>query len=358
MLVGAALAPPVADLLGARGGFGRPLIGVLVLVAMGSIGSSLGFWVGEPIRLRLLARRAHGEVDSAAGAAFSMVAMLAVCWFLGLSFARVPNPFVADLIQRSAVLRYLDSVAPRPPGFLAGVQQVIAGVPFPPAFSGLEPIFASPPPLPATIDTAGIRRAEAATVQVKSIGVGCAGIVTGSGFPVAGGRILTNAHVVAGTRDTVVIPPTGGGRAYPARVVVFDPNRDVAILYVPGLGLSELPTGSGERGTQGAVIGYPEGGPETAGAAVVDQELTAEGRDIYNQNLVTRDIFVVEASVKPGNSGGPLVGLDGTVVGVVFAASTSSDTRAYALSEAEVAPDVSAGESRTGAVPTGAQCAV
>ena len=358
MLVGAALAPPIADFIGVHGTFTRPLAGIVVLVAAGSVGSSLGYWLGEPIRLRLLSRPGHGEVDSMFGAFFSALAMVAVCWFLGIAFARVPSPNVAGLIQRSAILRVLDSIAPRPPGFLAGVQQVIAGVPFPPAFSGLEPIFGSPPPLPASIDSPGIRRAETATVQVKSVGVACNGIVTGTGFPVSGGRILTNAHVVAGTRDTFVIPPGQGGRGFPARVVVFDPNRDVAILFVPGLNLTELPASNGSRGTQGAVIGYPEGGPESVGPAVVDEEVTAEGRDIYNQNLVARDIFVIEALVKPGNSGGPLVSLDGGVVGVVFAASTTSDSRAYVLTDSEVAPDVQAGAARTTPVGTGTQCAV
>src|SRR5947207_11700707 len=148
VIVGAALAPVLMDALRVSDSTVRSLGAVLVLIVLGAIGSSVGYWVGEPIRLRLMAHPQSGRIDSLGGAIFSTVAVLSVSWFLGLSLARVPSPQVSSVIQRSAVLRTLDAIAPRPPGFLARVAAIIAGVNFPAAFSGLEPVSPSPQPLP------------------------------------------------------------------------------------------------------------------------------------------------------------------------------------------------------------------
>jgi len=349
VIVGAALAPVVMDALKISDSTVRSLGAVLVLIVLGAIGSSVGYWVGEPIRLRLLAHPQSGRIDSFAGAVFSGLAVLSVSWFLGLSLARVPNPQLSSAIQRSAVLRTLDAIAPRPPAFLARVATIIAGVNFPAAFSGLEPVAPSALPLPATANTPGVRAAADETLKIQ--GFGCGGIVFGSGFPVGPGMVLTNAHVVAGTQGTTVRSPAG--RSLSARVVLFDPDRDVAILYVPRLALAPLSEATAHQGTQGAAIGYPGGGNEEVSPAVVNGQFQAEGRDIYGQKLVVRSIWSTQATVKPGNSGGPLVNLDGNLVGVIFAASTSQPGVAYALTDAEVQPDIDQGQGRTEPVPVG-----
>ena len=361
--MGAAVAPAVTERLGIQGVFAGSLAGVAVLLVMGALGSSIGYWVGGPVRDRILDGSRRGELDNILGALFSVAAVLVVSWFLGLSFSRGPSPAVARLIQRSAVLRSLDSFAPRPPSFLSGVQRVLAGVAFPSTFSGLEPLLGSSPPLPAQVDTPGVQRASQETVEVQSVGVGCSGIITGSGFPIAADEVLTNAHVVAGTRNSIVILPDGRRRN--GTVVLFDPRIDVAILRVPGLNLPPLANGVAERGSQGAAIGYPGGQSLTVSPAVVAQIINAEGRDIYNLNLVTRQILVVDSrtatggpGVQPGNSGGPLVDLEGRVLGVVFAASTSDETRAYALTNREVAGDVAAASGHSQAVDVGNRCAL
>ena len=307
-----------------------------MLIIGGSLGSSIGFAAGQPLRHRILRERVHSITDSVAGAGLSAVAVLIMCWFLGITFSNGPSPDLAYLLQRSTVLHALDSMAPRPPGFLTRVQNILANVSFPPVFAGLEPTLPGALPIPTSVDTPGVKAA--ASMTVKVVGTGCGGLVTGSAFPIGDGMFVTNAHVVSGTTDHRIQTQTG--TVLPATVVYFDPEVDVAILSVPGYTGPSLTFASGDRGTTGAVIGYPGGGAERVEPAVVDGAVTAEGRDIYNSNLVTRQIFVLQSIVRPGNSGGPLVDTQGRVLGVVFATSASDSQQAYALTDAEIAKDV------------------
>jgi S1-C subfamily serine protease len=291
------------------------------------------------------------------GAVFSGFAVLSVMWFLGISLDRVPNVDLANMIQQSRVLRILDGALPQPPAFLAGVEKDLANVPFPQTFApGFEPSLA-PLQLPASVDTPGVRAAEGAIYRVE--GHGCGGIVTGSAYPVAPHYLVTNAHVVSGTSHTTVSQGPAGSRGVPATVVFFDPERDVAILHVTGLTLTPLTSGSASHGTQGAVIGYPGGGDEDVEPAVVSEEVRAQGRDIYNEQIVNRDILVMQSLVRPGNSGGPMVDLNGHVIGLVFAASSTNANQAYALTNSELQGDVSQGINNTNAIDTTAySCAV
>jgi S1-C subfamily serine protease len=341
VVLGAASARFVLDYLQITNQNARPLGAALVLVIGGSLGSSIGFAVGEPIRRNILRTGIHTSTDSAAGAALSAFAVLLMCWFLGLSFSRGPVPQIAQQINRSILLHSLDHVAPRPPGFLASVEQVLAGVQFPPVFAGLEPTLPGALPVPASVDTPGINHAAAEVVKVSSFG--CGGIVTGSGIPLGAGYVATDAHVVSGTTSHAIQKPDG--TVLQAEVVFFDPEKDVAVLYVSGFNEPGMSFGPADRGTQGAVIGYPGGQGEKVVPAVVDGQVTAEGRDIYNQNLVTRQIYVLQAEVRPGNSGGPLLDLQGRVLGIVFATSASNPNQAYALTDDEIMSDIHAAES-------------
>lgn len=347
MVVGAAVAPSVTDALGIGDAGLRRLAAVMILVVGGSIGSSVGYAAAALTRGRM--RQGPSELEHAGGALFSGLAVLAVSWFLGLTFDRGPAPQVSQMVQSSWILRQLDSIAPRPPGFLARVEATLANAPFPQTFAGLTPSLPAALPPPASVDTAGVRAAEAVTYRVSSRG--CSGIVSGSAFPVSADHLVTNAHVVSGTSSTRLTqddPRLGPA----ASVVLFDPDRDVAILFVPGAHFKVLGTATGQRGTQGAVIGYPEGGAESTQPAVVDGQLQARGRDIYNQQVVDRNIYVLGTTVRPGNSGGPLVDLEGRVLGLVFAASSTNPDQAYALTNDEIAKDIQAGTGRTSAIDT------
>jgi S1-C subfamily serine protease len=349
VLLGATAADPLLNYLEIHNPGARPLGAALVLVIGGSLGSSIGFAAGEPIRRRILRAGVHTATDSIAGSVLSVVAVLMMCWFLGLSFSRGPSPEIAQQIQRSVVLHTLDSAAPRPPAFLASVEGILSGVNFSPVFAGLEPgTLPAPLPVPTDINKPGVIRAGQSVVKVASLG--CGGLVTGSGFPVAPGYIVTNAHVVSGTSSHTIQPPGSG--ELQATVIFFDPERDVAILYAPAYRGTALTFGTATRGTKGAAIGYPGGGQETTSPAVVDGEVAAEGRDIYNAKLVTRQILVIQARVRPGNSGGPLVDLDGNVIGLVFATSAGDPNQAYALANSEVTADIRDSQSCTSTVDT------
>jgi len=164
---------------------------------------------------------------------------------------------------------------------------------------------------------------------------------------------MTNAHVVAGI-DHPSVRVGGVGQSYPARVVLFDPDRDVAVLYVPGLRAPVLSFDtSATRGDSAVVAGYPQDGGLNLQAATVASRVRATGQNIYNDGAVTRDIYSIRSTVRPGNSGGPLLTTDGKVFGVVFARSTSDAETGYALTADEVAGDARRAATATVSVDTG-----
>jgi S1-C subfamily serine protease len=355
VVAGAAVAPYVLNTLNISGANTRPWAAALVLVVAGSLGSTLGYWLGDPLRRGVMRASLPGPGELMGGALFSGFSVLSIMWFLGASLDRAPQ--LANLIHSSVVLQVLNQALPPPPAFLAGVEKDLADVPFPQTFlPGFEPSVA-PLQLPASINTAGVRAAEAAVYRVE--GRGCGGIVTGSAYPVAPHYFITNAHVVSGTSRTTVAQGPPGTRGSSASVVFFDPERDVAILYVPGIAVVPLTMGTPARGTQGAVIGYPGGGAEDVEPAVVSDQVRAEGRDIYSQQVVDRQILILQSLVRPGNSGGPIVDLNGHVIGLVFAASSTNSSQAYALTNTELQGDISQGTNSTSRIDTSVlSCAV
>lgn len=163
---------------------------------------------------------------------------------------------------------------------------------------------------------------------------------SGSGWVEASGVVVTNAHVVAGSSSVEVV--SQDDRSYQASVVAFDPDRDVAVLRVPGLGAPALRMGGTmAAGDPAVVAGFPGGGPYTVGGARIRGELTAAGTDIYQHDAVIRDVYSLRAIVRPGNSGGPLFDDRGDVVGMVFARSTTDADTGYALTLGEVRPVLS-----------------
>ena len=348
LLLGALFAPPIARAL-THNHQVQPLIAIGFFLAIALVVQGVGTGIGFQARLRAVRTR-FAELDSGFGSVLSVLGVLAGAWYLGLIFSQSPWVGLDNQISGSAILRALDSFVPRPPGFLSAVQNILRNGDYPNPFSSIYTIPPTPVQIPPLVNTPGIRRA--AGVTSKVLAFGCGGADAGSAWPVAPGYLVTNAHVVAGSTSVEVDPPSGA--TFHATVVLYDANVDVAVLRVPGIGLSPLSTTGGDpaRGTAGAVIGFPGGGDEAVVSAAVSGTEMARGYNIYGDVLVTRDIAVLAAHVIPGNSGGPMVDTNGTVVGLVFAASTTDPSQGYALTIPQIAPDVHAGVGRTQPVST------
>ena len=348
ILLGAAVAPPLASVFSKRTDV-APLVTSGIFLAIVLIVQGLGTTLGFRARTRALRTR-FAAADSVLGALLAGLGLLAGSWYLGLTFSQSPWTTLDNQIQHSAIEQALDSVAPRPPGFLASLENALRNNQFPNPFAGLAPGAPPPAAIPPLVDTPGIRQARDATSKV--VAFGCGGAEAGSAWPIGNDHVVTNAHVVAGSGRVEV--DTTDGRTQAARVVYFDPDVDVAVLSVPGLGQAALPVATADpaRGVSGAVIGYPGGGAEKVVAALVRGTETARGYNIYSSALVSRDIEVLAATVIPGNSGGPMVDTAGVVQGLVFAASTTDQNEGYALTLSQIAPALQQGRGATQAVST------
>ncbi len=350
LFLGAVIAPPIARAITADRST-QPLFAIGIFIGVTLLIEGIGAGIGFRVRQRTEHTALLGKANSAAGAVLGVVSALAAAWYLGLIFS--PSSWVSldKQISNSAIERSLDRFMPRPPGFLATIGNLFVPGDFPNPFSTILNTSPAPVAIPRLVDTTGIRQAVGATSKVIASGCG-GGAEAGSSWPLGAGYFATNAHVVAGSNGVVIDTPNNG--QHTARVVLFDPNTDLAVLYSPGLALRPLVLVDSDpvRGTGGAVIGYPGGGSEQVVPAAVSGTESARGYNIYGDTLVTRDIEVLAAQVIPGNSGGPIVNDSGQVIGVVFAASTTEPNVGYALTIPQVFPDLQAGEHRTAAVST------
>ncbi|HEX5541731.1 MAG TPA: MarP family serine protease, partial [Micromonospora sp.] len=225
---------------------------------------------------------------------------------------------------------------------------------FPNVFGGLAPtrVRQVPPPDPTLAGSQMVVNAQRSVVKVLGSAPSCSRRIEGSGFVYADQRVMTNAHVVVGTKRLTV---EVAGDRHEAHVVVYDPDRDLAVLHVPGLSAPMMPfaTRKAATGADAIVLGYPLDGPYNAQSARIRDAGEITGPNIYETENVTREIYTIRAPVRSGNSGGPLVAPDGRVLGVIFAAAVDDDSTGFAVTAAEAASVASAGIKRTRATGTG-----
>jgi len=356
-LLGAEFGPSISRAL-VGGQTQQDVIAVVLLVSFAVIGQFVASSIGAAMRSTVTWPSAT-VLDSVGGSVVSAVSVLLIAWVVGSVLIESPFPVVDTQVNNSLVLQTLDKFMPSPAKTMfSDFRRLLASnSTYAEVFSGIgaERILAIPAPDPNVVSAPGIRDAAGSVVRVQGIAPSCERSIEGSGFVISPDHVLTNAHVVAGVTSrqsvTTVNQPN-----LSATVVYYDPQVDVAILYVPGLHATPLHfAGPANPGDNAVVAGYPLDATSLhLVPARIGGTQNAQGPNIYETSTVTRQIYEIRAVVRSGNSGGPLLSPQGTVDGVVFAAAVGESDTGFALTSAEVSADASAGEQLTSAVSTGA----
>lgn len=305
---------------------------VLLIVVGHGLGTMLGRRLRNTVRIREL-----NVIDRLAGAVLSFVVAALVMSMLAFSVSALGVPFLSQQLAESKVIRFIDGSTPSP--LRAGIAQLrstVLGNGIPKLIEGAVPGTQVPVPNQNT-DTPALNAAAESVLRIAGTAYACGQNQTGSGFVVSPGRVVTNAHVVAGVPEPVVEIPGRG--AMPGRVVYFDGQHDLAVLAVDGLPSNPLPlTGNLPAGSTAAFAGYPHGGPFQSKPAAVQGISTVLVPDIYGNNPAPANVYRLAGDIQPGNSGGPLLTTDGQVAGVIFAKTTSDSALGFALTMDELAP--------------------
>jgi len=329
----------------------RAFIALAFTISSALLLMGVGEYVGWVLKFKVSDTRWANRIDRYCGTLLAAVALLGAIWMGAAVFRTFPNQELQKVVRTSHIVSRLEAILPSAPDVLTKVGRLIDPNGFPQVFTGLEPFIKNDTPLPDVGELNPAVQASRASV-VKIEGKGCGGIVEGSGFVAAGQYVVTNAHVVAGVTNPVVMDSLGAHRA---AVVSFDADLDIAVLRTSGLAGKPLTLldDTAANGTSAAALGFPGGGDFTVSPAAILDHFTATGRNIYNEGQTDREIYGIKAQIVEGNSGGPLVNKDGAVIGVIFARSTTYDKIGYALTMHDVIHDVNQATQRTTAVSTG-----
>ena len=357
-ILGIYLAPGLAMAISSKQNMQAVLaiVGVFVAAVAGMlITSALGVLIRSHVR-----GGPSTFLDSIGGAAVNVVAILVLAWLIGSLVAYAPPfPAFAKQVNNSLLLRTVDRLIPQSahPEFQA-LRRLLSTQPYVQVFGalGAETALNVPPLDPSVVHSPGLIRDRNSVVKIEGLAPGCSRTIEGTGFVISRDHVITNAHVVAGVTNGPEVYTRFSSGEHPARVVLFDPESDIAVLYVPGLNLKPLHlAGDAPFGASAVVAGYPLDASFTVRPARVGRPEYASGPDIYDTRRVVRDIYPIRAVVKPGNSGGPLIApRSGRVYGMVFAAAVAVPKTGYALTSSQLAKDIQRGEFSTSATSTGA----
>ena len=324
-----------------HGEFVKTFVALLLLLVPSTVTFGIGRQVGAKIWRRLRGHRV-AVLDAVSGAMIATAGTLVIVWLLASVLANSQVRLISSQVQNSAVVRVVSREMPAPPNVLGLLGGDLADIPLP-YFGILQTVgpvaLPKSPQVREAVDAAG-----RSTVQIVAVGCGNV-VVEGSGFVVAPDLVVTNAHVVAGSDDITEYDSVQSERA---TVILFDPNFDLAVLRVPDLTVPALRVDGGYvgRGTKAVVLGYPEGGPFDAQPAGVLMRFDPESPNIYDTATTQREIYELQAVVRPGNSGGPLVEPDGEVIGVVFSRDSNNPRIGFALASPGVVQRVREAQAR------------
>ena len=351
-LLGLQVAPLVVRHLSDDGA--RIVVALVAVFGLAVLGQALAGWLGSFLR-RTIRTRSGRRADEVGGALVSVVAVALVAWLVAVPLASAPMPWLAKSVRDSALLGGIDRVMPAPVRALSdALRDTVDTRGFPDVFGDLAPtrVRDVPVPDPALAGLPVVRAAEQSVVKVRGDAPDCNRRLEGSGFVYAARYVMTNAHVVAGTRAVSVEVV---GVRHDAHVVVYDPGRDLAVLYAPGLDAPAMgfAAGPAETGSDAIVLGFPLDGPFNAQEARIRDVRDINGPDIYDADRVSREVYTIRALVRSGNSGGPLLAPSGEVLGVIFAAAADDPTTGFAVTAGEAAPVAQAGTQLTQPTGTG-----
>lgn len=328
---------------------------LFIVILSASLGQAIFQYAGARLRDRITWQPARA-VDAVGGAALSAVAVLIVAWALGVAISGSRIGSVTPLVRDSTVLARVDQVIPTQATAALQAFNNLVGVSFFPRY--LEPfaperiVEVGPGPRRLLQDP-DVVDARKSVLKVRGDNM-CGRGVEGSGFLYAPGRLMTNAHVVAGVPEPTV--EIAGGTVA-ARTVYYNADLDVAVLALDSGAAPTLGLADGAAPRDGvAIVGYPEDGPYDVQPGRIRAEQRLRSPDIYGEGAVIREVYSLRGLVRPGNSGGPVVDSDGDVVGLVFAASVTDVDTGYALTAAQVGRSAELGRQNTEAVGTG-ECA-
>ncbi|OEU95511.1 MarP family serine protease [Streptomyces oceani] len=333
---------------------------VALVVVCASVGQAFTTHLGNKLR-RYITWSPAKALDATGGALVNVLAMLLVAWLIGASLAQSALPTLSKEARASKVLHGVSQVVPEEANsWFADFSSVLAQNGLPQVFSPFsnEPITDVPAPDPGLANSPVAAQAKRSIVKVVGTATSCGKVLEGTGFVFDEGRVMTNAHVVGGV-DEPTVQIGGEGPLHDAKVVLYDWERDIAVLDVPGLDTPALEFAEEDAGTGSSAIvaGFPENGAYDVRAARVRGRIDAGGPDIYRRGTVQRDVYSLHTTVRQGNSGGPLLTPQGEVYGVIFAKSMEDDDTGYALTVDEIRPDIQRG--RTAERPVDSQgCAL
>ncbi|MCG8922160.1 MarP family serine protease [Lentzea sp. CC55] len=323
-------------------------VGIVVLLV--ALGETIGVYIGRTIKARVNASPLRGA-DNALGAIVQGLVVFVVAWMIALPLTSVVGlPDLTSSLKQSVILGKVDQAMPPAARVLSGDLQKLFDVSgFPQAMDPFNrtPLKEVEPPDGQLASSPVAGRLKSSVLKVRGRAPSCSRALEGTGFVIAPERVMTNAHVVAGTNEVTV--EVGRGQ-FDATVVAYDPKTDIAVLAVPDLEATPLQFRSDEvqPGEDGIVLGYPLDGPYKASPARVRERIPLlRGPDIYDAQTVTRDVYTVRAEVRSGNSGGPLVDPNGRVMGVVFGAAVDDPETGFVLTAQQVQQTVQKAPSLT-----------
>jgi S1-C subfamily serine protease len=351
--IGAQIAEPIAKRFADQSN-SRVVVAVAIVLVCALAGQVLAVWLGGELRRRITWQPVQ-TVDSVLGAIVSVLAVLLVAWMVATPLASSPYQGLSSAVRHSQIIRAVNAAVPSPVrDIYRSLRDIVRRYDFPEVFGPLVPtkVRSVPPPDQKLLRSPAVRADQPSVLKITGVAPSCSRRIEGSGFVFATDRVMTNAHVVAGVqRPRVEV----GGEQRDATVVLYDPERDVAVLRVPGLGRAPLRFSAtqADTGDDAIIVGYPEDGPFFVGPARIRDRIQVRGPDIYNEHTVTREAYTIFGEVRSGNSGGPLLAPDGRVYGVIFAAAVDQQDTGFALTAQEVAPDVERGRVATNPADTG-----